>query len=213
VEKRTIKAVLAAAVVAGVLVGACTAQAQFAVLHNFAGGSGSITGGANPYGDVTVSGSNVYGMTTLGPPGGAIFRMNTNGTSYTLIYQFLAVDGALPFGKVTLSGSNLYGMVYRGGTSDDGMIFRVGTDGNNFQILHPFTGGTNDGAHPFGSLTLSGDTLYGMTYQGAPRISVSFSKSIPMEITSASCIHFWAAPVTALCRLAMCSWRVRLSTG
>ena len=33
-------------------------------------------------------------------------------------------------------------------------------------ILHNFTGGANDGQYPYGSLTLSGSKLYGMTSDG-----------------------------------------------
>ena len=33
-------------------------------------------------------------------------------------------------------------------------------------ILHSFTGSASDGSQPYGSLTLSGAKLYGMTYQG-----------------------------------------------
>ena len=32
--------------------------------------------------------------------------------------------------------------------------------------IHEFAGGTDDGREPYGSLTLSGSTLYGMTYGG-----------------------------------------------
>ena len=47
-----------------------------------------------------------------------------------------------------------------------GVIFKIGTDGSGFTNLHRFAGGNGDGAYPFGSLTVSGTTLYGMTYQG-----------------------------------------------
>jgi uncharacterized repeat protein (TIGR03803 family) len=36
----------------------------------------------------------------------------------------------------------------------------------DYRILHHFTGGTNDGAQPYGLLVQSGATLYGMTYLG-----------------------------------------------
>jgi uncharacterized repeat protein (TIGR03803 family) len=50
-------------------------------------------------------------------------------------------------------------------------IFMVGTVGNSFgalafSILHGFTGASNDGGHPYDSLTLSGSVLYGMTSGG-----------------------------------------------
>jgi uncharacterized repeat protein (TIGR03803 family) len=47
-----------------------------------------------------------------------------------------------------------------------GTIFSINTDGSNFTVLHSFAGGTSDGAYPQGSLTISGNTLYGTTGQG-----------------------------------------------
>jgi uncharacterized repeat protein (TIGR03803 family) len=35
-----------------------------------------------------------------------------------------------------------------------------------YSILYNFAGGGTDGLNPYGSLTLSGSTLYGMTYDG-----------------------------------------------
>jgi uncharacterized repeat protein (TIGR03803 family) len=42
----------------------------------------------------------------------------------------------------------------------------MGTDGSGFGLLHEFTGLADDGGRPYGSLTLDGSTLYGMTRQG-----------------------------------------------
>ena len=41
------------------------------------------------------------------------------------------------------------------------------TDGSGFAVLHGFAGGADDGKKPYGSLILSGSTLYGMTGQAA----------------------------------------------
>ena len=41
----------------------------------------------------------------------------------------------------------------------------MGIDGSGYQDLYDFTGGT-EGAFPYGDLTLSGGTLFGMTYSG-----------------------------------------------
>lgn len=38
-------------------------------------------------------------------------------------------------------------------------------DRTGFKLLHSFAGGTSDGSLPWGALTLSGSTLYGMTIQ------------------------------------------------
>jgi uncharacterized repeat protein (TIGR03803 family) len=67
------------------------------------------------------------------------------------------------------------------GTGNSGTIFEIGTDGSSFSVLHSFTGGGSDGAYPNGSLTLDGQTLYGMTYGGgASNDGVLFSLALPV---------------------------------
>ena len=41
----------------------------------------------------------------------------------------------------------------------------MGIDGSDFQDYHDFTGGA-DGGYPYGDLTLSAGTLFGMTNEG-----------------------------------------------
>jgi uncharacterized repeat protein (TIGR03803 family) len=139
----------------------------FGLLHQFAGGGSD---GQYPYGSLTLSGSTLYGMTTYGgdTDRGTIFKVGTDGTGFGLVHEFAGggSDGQNPYGSLTLSGSTLYGMTYSGGDSIKGTIFKVGTDGTGFGLLHEFAGGVSDGQNPYGSLTLSGSTLYGMTRVG-----------------------------------------------
>jgi len=139
----------------------------FTLLHTFAGG---VSDGRNPFGSLTLSGSTLYGMTQQGGVSdiGTAFKVNTDGTGFTLLHSFAGggSDGRLPNGSLTLSGSTLYGMTQQGGGSDSGTAFQMNTDGTGFAVLHSFTGGGSDGLYPFGSLTLSGSTFYGMTSQG-----------------------------------------------
>ena len=73
-----------------------------------------------------------------------------------------------------LSDDTLYGVTIEGGTNDSGIIFSVGTDGKGYKLMHDFSATVNngsattnsDGAKPFCTLTLSGDTLYGTTGAG-----------------------------------------------
>jgi uncharacterized repeat protein (TIGR03803 family) len=95
---------------------------------------------------------------------GTIFSINTNGTGYQTLHAF--GPGGHPYGALLVVGTSLYGMSYDGGSNSLGNIFVIGTDGGGFKDLHSFTGETNDGAYPFGSLILSGPTLYGVSSKG-----------------------------------------------
>jgi uncharacterized repeat protein (TIGR03803 family) len=140
----------------------------FNLLRRFAGPPGD---GSGPFGSLTQSGSAIYGVTGSGGSAnlGAIFRMNADGSNYTLLHSFTggSADGASPFyGSLVQSGSNLYGMTSAGGSSSFGTIYRTGLDGSGFTVIHTFAGGPADGQSPFGSLIASGSTLYGMTNNG-----------------------------------------------
>ena len=142
------------------------ARAADTILHSFTGGS---SGGSNPYGSVTLSGSKLYGMTYGGGSfgTGTLFSMNTDGTGFSLLHSFDNSTGAYPQGSLTLSGSKLYGMTSGGGSFGPyGTIFSVNIDGTGYSVLRSFAGAYSDGSAPNGSLTLSGSKLYGMTYQG-----------------------------------------------
>ena len=153
----------------GTLFSVNTDGTGFDMLHRF---TDAPSDGARPYGSLTLSGSKLYGMTEAGGGNydGTIFSINTDGTGYGLLHSFDAFiggsDGGRPNGSLTLSGSKLYGMTANGGSSDLGTLFTMNTDGSGFSLLHSFAGGLSDGDSPYGSLTLSGSTLYGMTYQG-----------------------------------------------
>ena len=146
------------------------ASAQFTVLHSFTGGAD----GANPYYDApVVSGSTLYGTANQGAAGGGVvFAVNTDGTGYNVLHTFTntAPDGYQPLGSVVLNGSTLYGTTYYGGSANGssgyGTVFAVNVDGSGYQTLHSFVTTTN-GYKPYGTVTVSGSTLYGMTYYGS----------------------------------------------
>src|SRR5438552_273208 len=96
--------------------------------------------GANPSA-LILSGSTLYGTESNGGShgNGAVYKVNTDGSSFTILHDFTATaypppqvngDGAEPFGNLILSGNTLYGTTVGGGSSADGVVFSVGTDGS-----------------------------------------------------------------------------------
>jgi uncharacterized repeat protein (TIGR03803 family) len=123
--------------------------------------------GRMPFGSLTLSGDSLYGMTIYGgsDDAGVLFKINKNGSGFKKIFNFDFTNGAYPLGSLTLTGDSLYGMTSYGGDYYEGIIFKISKSGNGFQKLLNFDG-TGKGSDPYGTLTLSGSTLYGMTYQG-----------------------------------------------
>jgi len=172
----------------------------YAILHtftitNFAGfPNGGPTpapnytnsGGALPS-SLTLVGNTLYGTTFYGGSSGngTMFKLNTDGTSFTTLYSFAASstnsegvftnsDGTHPiqFTGLILSGNRLYGAAAYGGDSGNGTVFGINTNGTEFTVLHAFTetdpldSSNNDGANPQAGLMLSGNTFYGTTKTG-----------------------------------------------
>jgi len=141
-------------------------------LHSFIGSDG-----ANPYAGLTFSGSTLYGTTELGGSsnGGAIFKINIDGSSFTNLKTFSSDDGAGLITDLLLSDNMLYGV---GANYDsvkyDGTVFKINTDGSNFTSLHhfSFSDGSN-GYAPEGNLILLGNTLYGTTAYGGSSVNGS----------------------------------------
>ena len=157
-----------------VLTGTCYGGSPIlTVLYSFAGGSD----GGTPFGDLTLSGSTLYGMTSEGGDWlcvsggcGTIFSINTDGSGYRTLHEFggtRAGDGKTPLGSLILAGSTVYGMTSGGGDTDKGVIFSINTDGSGYKVLHSFGAGPENGMVPYyGALALLGSTLYGATSEG-----------------------------------------------
>jgi uncharacterized repeat protein (TIGR03803 family) len=129
---------------------------------------GTNSDGASPAGGVILSGSTLYGTASAGGLGanGVVFAVNTNGTDFTILYNFTGgPDGGMPEAGLVLSSNILYGTTAGGGTYNYGTVFQINTDGTGMATLYSFTGG-DDGAQPQGGLILSNNTLYGTAING-----------------------------------------------
>jgi uncharacterized repeat protein (TIGR03803 family) len=147
-----------------------TSGTGYQVPHWFNAEDGIPADGTVPRGGLTLSGSTLYGCTAYGGPGigGTVFKMNTDGSGYQQLCNFAPPGQANPVGAPLIAGSTLYGTTSSeaSGAGVYGAIFALSTGGGTPQILRNFAGKPDDGANPYGALTLVGSRLYGMTANG-----------------------------------------------
>ena len=132
-----------------------------------------------------LSGGDLYGTTYYGgvsPTGsnaGTVFRMGTDGSGYSVLYNFCSqsnstttcLDGANPTAGLITDGTSLFGTTSFGGAAPSsangfGTVFQLSLNANPAQsVLYNFTGGA-DGSDPVAGLVLSGGNLFGTTISG-----------------------------------------------
>jgi uncharacterized repeat protein (TIGR03803 family) len=126
--------------------------------------------GADPASGLILSGRSLYGTASVGGAAGygTIFKLNTDGTGFTVLHNFALTDNDAYDAQwaLTLDGNALYGTTTGNGSTDNGTMFRLNTDGTGYTILHSFAGPPNDGAYPQAQVLLIGNTVYGTTYAG-----------------------------------------------
>ena len=169
--------------------------------------SGTNSDGANPYAGLMLSGNTLYGTAEQGGSfgNGTIFRINTDGTGFTNVYNFTGGDdGANPDAGLLLSGNTLYGTAVNGGEDGVGTVFAVNINGTNFTTLTDFFPDGYDGISPEAGLLLSGNTLYGTTFgwssgEGSSVFALSLG-SIPLNIQSSgqNLVLTWGNPAFSL---------------
>jgi uncharacterized repeat protein (TIGR03803 family) len=160
---------------------------SFRPIHEF-----KITDGAGPQAGLILGADGyLYGTTsTQGPNGaGTVFRVKTNGSSFTTLHGFSGADGAVPQANLVLAADGfLYGTTTLGGLNDLGTVFRVKSDGSSFNNIYSFNG--SDGAHPRVSVTYPvGEFLYGTTSSGGGPTQAGTIFRIKPDGTSFSTIY------------------------
>jgi uncharacterized repeat protein (TIGR03803 family) len=160
----------------GTVFAVSTDGSSFRTLHSFTNSDGAL-----PQGGLILSGNTLYGTTPFGGSSGngTVFAVNTDGSSFSTLHSFTPLnplgtnaDGANPIAGLTISGNTLYGTAQAGGSSGNGSVFKISTDGTTFTTLHSFSPRSgsfqtnSDGASPYASLILSGNTLFGTAQVG-----------------------------------------------
>lgn len=143
----------------------------YSPIHVFNGGDSD---GAQPHSGVIAINNVFYGMTAEGGTGkkGTIYRMNTDGSDFSVLYSFTKSQGHNPHGRLTpgSDGNKLFGITKTGGTDDLGVIFAFDIIDTSYTVLHNFTKGKHDGlTSEHGYLTRIENLLYGMTHSGGKK--------------------------------------------
>lgn len=102
----------------------------------------------------------LYGTASGGTnyPSGMIFKINTDGSGYTILHGFTNADNG-PLSLMQASDGFFYGAGLT-------CVFKLDTDGNNYAVLHTFNGSI-DGHAAYGKLTQGSDgALYGANQYG-----------------------------------------------
>jgi len=178
---------------------AVMAQAQtYTIIHTFTGGADgetpdstlAIDAAGNLYG-TTARGGNNNGNCDGGIGCGVVFKLKHAGSGWVLtpLYSFNGgTDGSAPGGVVFGPDGSLYGATGAGGVSCSsdtqygcGTVFNLRPSPTACKsalcpwsetVLYRFTGGSNDGAEPNGSLVFDqAGNLYGTTFLGGLRNS------------------------------------------
>lgn len=179
----------------GTLFNANTDGSGFTNLLTFNDGSD----GADPYAQLILSGSTLYGTTARGgvSNNGTVFAVNTDGTGFTNLYIFTnANNGGAPRPGLVLSGNTLYGTAALG-SGGVGTVFAVNTNGTGFTNLYTFAG-RSDGLLPAGGLVMSDNYLYGTAMTGGSSgggtvfsVSLIASPPLAMALSGANVVLAW----------------------
>ncbi|MGP8215780.1 MAG: choice-of-anchor tandem repeat GloVer-containing protein [Bacteroidia bacterium] len=111
----------------------------------------------------------LYGTTITGGLGwGTVFSIDTNGNGYNDLWDLNAyVTPTIPCGSLLLSSGILYGMTDDlPGDPSIGAIYSIDSNGTGFNDLWNFTDSVAPGTMPYGTLIISGNSLYGTTASG-----------------------------------------------
>ena len=140
----------------------------YSPVHIFKAG---IDDGAQPHSGVMAIGNILYGATAEGGKEGrgVIFKMNPDGTDFSVLYSFKKSTGHNPHCRLTLGsdGETVFGTTKSGGAGGVGVVFGYNLSNSNFSVIHNFVKSPDDGyTVEHGFVTRSNNTLFGMTHFG-----------------------------------------------
>ena len=161
-----------------------TNSSSFTVLRMFSEAfNNNNADGANPNAGLFLSGNKLYGTTVFGgnDANGVVFSMDPNGGNFSVLHDFNpGLDGSNPYGGVSGTANTLYGTAQTSGNNGIGILFALAPGDTNFNVLHYFSGHTDDGSFPQAGVLLVSNTVYGTTHNGgAIGAGTIFSFALP----------------------------------
>jgi uncharacterized repeat protein (TIGR03803 family) len=158
---------------------------EYVVLHQFANETGE-----NPFGSlIQTSDGSLVGMTYAGGTYnlGTIFKINTDGSAYTVLHSFDLVHGGIPISCTLMQATDgtLFGMTTWGGFWQFGTIFKIQIDGTGFTMLYNLDG------IPQGALVQGADnSLFGVTPEGGSNGVGTIFRISPAGTNYTELFHF-----------------------
>lgn len=130
-----------------------TAGKNFKVIWYFAGPEGS-----NPECTPVPDGNGfLYGTCANGGANGlgTIWKISTNGATFTKLFDFDNTHGASPGyeGKLALVNGSLYSTTFSGGANNQGVVFGFNTSTHAIKVVHSFNNSASEGDFPAGGIT------------------------------------------------------------
>jgi uncharacterized repeat protein (TIGR03803 family) len=140
---------------------------DYAVLYRF---STNVRAGAYPSSSlVQASDGALYGAGLTGSNGwGFVYRLNTDGTGYKVLYNFQGApgDGSQPHSLIQGRDGLLYGTTMYGGGNAAGTVFTMKLSGEGYTQIYAFSTNGADGQVPEGIMQGRDGMIYGTTRAG-----------------------------------------------
>lgn len=128
--------------------------------------------GTSPMAGLLLISNALYGTTFYGGVHGlgAVFKIDTTGSNYSVIASFAATNGQSPSSGLTLYSNALYGTTTGGGSNANGTVFAVNLSDLSLNSYYQFP----NAAQPYGNLVVVSNNLYGFTRLGGGPSSDGF---------------------------------------
>lgn len=105
-----------------------------------------------------------YGTTFYGGThdAGLVFKINADGSGFSVVHEFDFNDGASPASGFTLYSNILYGTTSGGGTNENGLgtVYAIDPSDDSFSEVYQFT----NEAEPRGGVVVNGNGIFGFAY-------------------------------------------------